>query len=60
MARATKLVDIECTVQHETDSAYLVSDGEHKVWVPKSQVELDEDTGILTLPEWLAIDKGLV
>jgi len=49
----------------ETDKAILVSDGDNKVWLPKSQIdyELDEFKGIvyiIDLPEWLAIAKSLV
>ncbi|MBL4766306.1 MAG: hypothetical protein JKY94_01035 [Rhodobacteraceae bacterium] len=60
-----KLVDIAVEKHHETEGAWLVSDtgrGEDGVWVPKSQAELFEDRGMftLTLPEWLAIEKGLV
>ena len=60
------LVDIDVAVEHRTEKAALVHTGnkENAVWVPLSQVEIEE-TGIggiftLTLPEWLAIDKGLV
>lgn len=56
---------IDCAVQlhHETEKAWLVSDtGERDkaVWIPKSQAEFDEADGTLTLPEWLAKDKGLI
>lgn len=34
-------------------------DGEEH-WLPKSQVTLKEDTNEVNMPEWLAIDKGLV
>ena len=50
----------------ETDRAIRVSDdGEDRnaVWLPKSQIEIGElKAGYVevTLPEWLAIDKGLV
>lgn len=59
------LVDIEVTVHHETEKAVLVSDdGDRKraVWLPKSAIEIAGD-GLrvtVTLPERLAIDKGLV
>ena len=60
------LLDINVQLLHETAQAWLVTDGapEEGVWVPKSQCELCE-TGIggimrLTLPEWLAQEKGLL
>lgn len=56
-----KLVDLEVFLHHQTKHAYLVSTSglEHEaVWIPKSQCELDKD--VLTLPEWLATQRGLV
>jgi len=54
----------------ETDRAFLVTDeeGENNLrgkWIPKSQIELEQDAGprdtiIITMPEWLAIEKGFV
>lgn len=58
MSGESDLVDITCTLRHQTDKAYLVDDGDKQVWVPKSQCEYDD--GVLTLPEWLARDKGFI
>ena len=52
----------------ETPRAFLVADADPRdaVWVPKSQIVTEEDnvgpgdTSIITLPEWLAMEKGLV
>lgn len=58
--------DIEITVEvrRETDNAYLVYDGKAETWVPKSQVsDYCEEKGRITsifIPEWLALDKGLI
>ena len=69
VAGRSDLIDLAVRVHHETHgprSAWLVStDGKRQnaVWVPKSQAELEPaDDGLakLTLPKWLAIDKGLV
>lgn len=58
------LTDIEVRIHHTTDKAVLVStDDETKVWLPLSTVEIEWKKGglaIITLPERLAIDKGLV
>lgn len=69
------LIDISVMLRHETQYAYLVADGrteikkgdtapsELRIWVPKSQCELDivgKSSGILTLPEWLALEKGFI
>lgn len=58
----SNLVDVACIIRHETERAWLVDVGEEKpVWIPKSQAEIDEAHGtILTLPEWLAREKGLI
>ena len=61
----SNLVDIEVHVLVETAAAYRVDfGGEEPVWVPKSQCEFDtgaqEDKGTLTLPEWLALEKGMI
>lgn len=63
-------IDVEVMVVKTTDAALLVQvDGhEDPVWIPKSQIddtsEIDdqadpEDIGTLTIPEWLAREKGL-
>ena len=56
------LVDIEVVIKIETAKAVLVNDGKRDVWLPLSQVEMerDDEKTFVTMPEWLAIDKGLV
>lgn len=61
------LVEVTVLMVTETQKAVLVSDtGESKdaVWVPKSQIEIEETDRegavVITLPEWLAIEKGFV
>jgi hypothetical protein len=54
-------LEIEVVVHAETANSWFVSDdGDRKsaVWVPKSQTSIDGD--MMTIPEWLAIDKGFV
>lgn len=60
------LIDLDVQVLHQTDKAAMVTLDvpDNGVWLPKSQIELNE-TGIagimtVTLPEWLALDKGLI
>lgn len=58
------LIDIELKLHHETEKAILVSvyEDSNRVWLPKSQIEFVlKPKGIVevTLPEWLATDKGL-
>ena len=59
------LVDIACTLRHETERAWFLDVGyAQPVWIPKSQAEYESDPtggcGIITLPEWLAKEKGLI
>lgn len=59
------VIDLELHLHHETDRAVLVSDTGDKadaVWLPKSQVEIAEWGAhhMVTLPEWLAEERGLV
>jgi len=59
------MIDIDVDLHHETDRAILVSesgDKEDAVWLPKSQIEIVSESGYLsiTLPEWLALEKGLI
>lgn len=61
------LVDVAVVRHAETDKAILVSETAHKddaVWLPKSQIEVANDGHknfvTVTLPEWLAKDKGLI
>jgi hypothetical protein len=59
-------IELELLWKGETAAAYLVEDAnERDVWLPKSQVEPAEgdEKGMVTtflVPEWLAIEKGLV
>jgi hypothetical protein len=55
-----KLVDITGEISAETDLAYRFFDGKIFVWLPKSQCQWDIDDKIMTMPEWLAIEKELV
>lgn len=43
----------------ETKAAKLFDLGGDMVWIPKSQL-VDQDNHSFEIPEWLAIEKGLV
>ena len=54
-------------LRHETDNAYLVYDGADGVWIPKSQCQEVKKVGGkrscdwgFIIPEWLAIEKGII
>ena len=58
-------IEICLEIKKETKMAFLVSDGDEEVWLPKSQIELDQDGGegdtvIINMPEWLAMDKRFI
>ncbi|UXU73777.1 MULTISPECIES: hypothetical protein [unclassified Paracoccus (in: a-proteobacteria)] len=62
----SNVIDLDVQVLHETDKAVMVTPDvpDNGVWLPKSQIELSE-TGIagimtVTLPEWLALERGLI
>lgn len=57
-------IDVECTAR--TEKAVLVHTGDKSkaAWLPLSQCEI-ESSGVagietVTLPEWLALEKGLI
>lgn len=66
-ARGNDILDLTVIRHAETEKAILVSDdGDRKkaVWLPLSQVEVNPAPShgavIISLPEWLAMDKGLI
>lgn len=66
--KSLREVELRLMVHLETDAAWKVSDnGElnDAVWLPKSQVDDGSDaicgsTCEFLVPEWLAIQKGLI
>jgi len=66
MARDDEFVEIEGTILRQTGNAIHFDDGNITAWIPKSQIqetdfstEKDELVEI-TIPEWLAFEKGLI
>lgn len=53
-------VEVDCEVVGETELAWEIDDGDTEVWLPKSQTEWLDDEGIMMMPEWLALEKGLI
>lgn len=54
-------------IMDESPRAFRVTDTDyrHGQWIPKSQIELEQDAGpgdtvVITMPEWLAVEKGFV
>ena len=63
---AERTVDIECEIIKLTAEAVLINDGKWEVWLPLKHVEADElglveeHKCVITIPEWLAQDRGLI
>lgn len=55
-----RLVDLDARFLHETEKARRFEFENATVWVPKSQHEWDEDNNIVTMPEAIAQEKGLI
>lgn len=65
-ARARTPVELVLTLEHTTPTAIRVGDGAARnVWLPRSQITFHPDQpklgmATVTLPEWLAKDRGLI
>ena len=60
-------LDFQGEVRRETEKAYLVFDGAHETWIPKSMIKSEravtssiKDDRIFEIAEWLAREKGIV
>ena len=61
------LIEFCGEVRRETEKAYLVFDGAHETWLPKSQIKSErivsqsvKDDRVFEIAEWLAREKGIV
>jgi hypothetical protein len=57
--RTSRLIDIAAEIRGETEKAWRLFDGKTTEWLPKSQVEQNDD-GTFTMPEWLARERGFI
>ena len=62
-----EVVEIECTVVHETDNAIRIDYQGELIWIPLSQVEEIHrrnkavgDTDVVVMTRWIASKKGLL
>lgn len=66
MTRRSNLIDVELNLIMQTDKAIRVGDStdpSEGVWLPKSQIEFVErgcSIVEVTMPEWLALEKGFI
>lgn len=60
----SKDIEIAVDVRGETDKALKVFDGKTECWIPRSKISDEcEDKGRIVsifIPEWLALEKGLI
>ncbi len=59
MSDRSDIIDIAGEKRAETEKAIQWFDGKTVAWLPKSQIEINDD-GTVSMPEWLATDKGFV
>ena len=66
MARHHDIIEIAAEMRRETERGIAIFDGEKDesgrevwTWLPKAHVENNGD-GTFSMPEWLAMDKGLI
>lgn len=59
-----KDVELELEMLQNRDESYLFSNGDTEVFIPKSLIksldEIEDDLYAVIIPEWLAIEKGLI
>ncbi len=60
-----KLIDFDVNILHQTDGAVLVDHEGVNIWLAKSQVAVyvsdrTDTTHLITVPEWLAIEKEMI
>jgi hypothetical protein len=60
MTKNHDIIEIAGELRHETENAYRFYDGGKTVWIPKSQAEWRETDKTMQLPEWLALERGLI
>jgi hypothetical protein len=51
--------DVECKVLRKSgDGVLIMAEDEREIWLPMQYVEYYD--GGITIPEWLAMDRGLI
>lgn len=60
MKRTHDIIEIAGELRHETEKAYLFFDRTKEVWVAKALCEWSDQDGTIQMPEWLAMERGLI
>lgn len=60
-SRRSNPVDLDCEIVAETERAVAIRGAEDDwlIWLPRSLTEINDD-GTIAIPEWLAMDLGLI
>lgn len=60
----SQLITVTVDILRRTEKALLISDGDAQAWLPLSQIECEGEPGDtdvdIEVPEWLAMEKGLI
>jgi hypothetical protein len=54
------IIEIAGELRRETEKAYLLFDGSKEVWIAKSLGDWDAHDKTMQMPEWLALERGLI
>lgn len=62
MVKLHNICTLHGNLEHETPAAYFFrqEDKDKAAWIPKSQCEWNPEDEEMQMPEWLAIEKGLI
>jgi hypothetical protein len=60
LKRNHDIIEIAGELRNKTEKAYQFYDGSKTVWIPKSQAEWDDHSQSMQMPEWLAMERGLI
>jgi len=60
MSKNHDIIEIAGELHHKTEKAYLLFDGAKEVWIAKSLSEWNETSKTMQMPEWLALENGLI
>lgn len=62
MSNRNRMCEVDVSLKHETDQAYLFEHewSDEPVWISKLSCEFDRETSVVTLRENLANEYGMI
>jgi hypothetical protein len=60
MIKNHDIVEVAGELRRTTEKAVLFFDGTKEVWLPKAVCEWDSHGKVMQMPEWIALEKGLI